>query len=253
MIRFSNVSKSFDEGQNFVVHDLSLEIQKGETLVLLGLSGCGKTTTLKMINRLIQPTAGSIEIDGRDTAAMDPVELRRSIGYVFQGIGLFPHLTIEQNVTIVLRLLGHSLKERNQKAVELLELVGLNPADFAMRYPHELSGGQKQRVGVARALAADPDYLLMDEPFGALDAITRDVLQQELIRIRRRVTKTIVFVTHDLFEALMIADRIAVMNQGRIEQAAPPSELLQAPATSFVRDLFEKPINQLRLVQDCKA
>ena len=250
MIRLSNVSKSFDGGNNYIVKNISLKIQKGKTLVLLGSSGCGKTTTLKMINRLIEPSSGCIEIDGRDAATIDPIELKRCIGYVFQEIGLFPHLSVEENVSIVLRLMGARRSEREEKAREWLNIVDLDPGLYAKRYPHELSGGQQQRVGVARALAANPDYLLMDEPFGALDAITRDALQQELLNINSRVSKTIIFVTHDLFEALILADQIAVMNEGRIEQIGSPDELMRSPATDFVYQLFEKPRRQLRLLQE---
>lgn len=249
MIRLSNVRKTFDDGESFVVDDLCLDVKTGETLVLLGASGCGKTTTLKMINRLVDASSGLIEIDGSDVNAVDPVELRKSIGYVFQGIGLFPHLTIEDNISIVLRLLGKPFQERKDVAREWLETVGLAPDQFAQRYPHELSGGQQQRVGVARAMAADPDYLLMDEPFGALDAITRDALQQELVDIRSRLTKTIIFVTHDLFEALMLADRIAVMDHGRIVQLGAPRELMESPATEFVKQLFDKPKRQLQMIE----
>ena len=180
MIRFEHVSKTYPDGTH-AVRDLSLEVQEGETLILLGSSGCGKTTTLKMINRLIEPTAGTIEVDGVDVMAQDPIQLRRSIGYVFQGIGLFPHMTVRRNVEVTLRLLGHPAAERRKRSDELLDLVGLRPEEYAYRYPDELSGGQKQRVGVARGLAADPKYLLMDEPFGALDAVTRDELQQQLL------------------------------------------------------------------------
>ena len=245
MIVLRQVSKSFDGGQTYAVADLSLEIAEGETLVLLGSSGCGKTTTLKMINRLIEPTAGAIEVDGRNVLDQDPVELRRSIGYVFQGIGLFPHLTIEENVGVVLRLQGHSVARRRQRAGELLQVVGLEPGEFAHRFPAELSGGQQQRVGVARALAADPQYLLMDEPFGALDAITRDGLQQELLQLKERLAKTIIFVTHDIFEALTLGDRIAVMHEGHLEQVGNRQEVLGTPATDFVRELFAKPARQL--------
>jgi osmoprotectant transport system ATP-binding protein len=245
MLVLEHLSKSFDEGATYVVDDVSLEIADGETLVLLGSSGSGKTTTLKMINRLIEPTRGTIAVDGRDVMAQDPVELRRSIGYVFQGIGLFPHLTIEANVAVVLRLLGRPWSEQQTRARELLQLVELAPDDFAQRYPHELSGGQQQRVGVARALAADPAYLLMDEPFGALDALTRDTLQQEVLRLKTQLNKTIVFVTHDIFEALTLADRIAVMHEGRLEQVGAKEDILGSPATPFVRHLFERPAQQL--------
>ncbi len=172
MIVLDNVHKSFDGGRTFAVRDLSLQVREGETLVLLGSSGCGKTTTLKMINRLIEPTSGKLEVDGRDVTGQDPVQLRRSIGYVFQGIGLFPHYRVEQNVEIVPKLLGWSADRRRKRVVEVLDLVGLPADQFGRRFPHELSGGQRQRIGVARALAADPKYLLMDEPFGAIDAIS---------------------------------------------------------------------------------
>ena len=245
MIRLNEVSKSFDNGQTYAVRDVSLRVAAGELLVLLGSSGCGKTTTLKMINRLIEPTAGTIEVGGREVGAQDTIELRRSMGYVFQGVGLFPHMTVEQNISVVLRLQGRPNGERRERARELLQLVGLPPDDFGPRYPTELSGGQQQRVGVARALAADPACLLMDEPFGALDAITRDGLQEELLRLKEKLLKTIVFVTHDIFEALRLADRIAVMHAGRLEQVGPPDEILRAPATEFVQELFEKPAQQL--------
>jgi osmoprotectant transport system ATP-binding protein len=250
VISLRNVSKSFDEGATFAVWDLSLTVAEGETLVLLGSSGSGKTTALKMINRLIEPTEGTIEVDGRDIIAQDPVALRRSIGYVFQGIGLFPHFTIEENVAVVLRLLGRPVKERSGRARELLNLVELDPDTYAGRYPDELSGGQQQRVGVARALAADPAYLLMDEPFGALDALTRDTLQQEVLRLKERLSKTILFVTHDIFEALALADRIAVMHEGRLQQVGTGDEILGRPATEFVRHLFEKPARQLAAFQE---
>jgi osmoprotectant transport system ATP-binding protein len=199
-----------------------------------------------MINRLIEPSSGRIEVDGRNVLEQDPVLLRRSIGYVFQGIGLFPHMTVAENVGIVLRLLGHGKRQRRQRADDLLSLVELAPSQFADRLPAELSGGQQQRVGVARALAADPKYLLMDEPFGALDALTRLTLQQELLNLKKRLAKTIVFVTHDIAEALTLADRIAVMHGGSIEQIGPPSDLVERPASPFVRDLFAGPAANLR-------
>jgi len=244
------VSKSFDCGKTFAVEDVSLSVADGETLVLLGSSGCGKTTTLKMINRLLAPTSGRIEVDGRDVLGQDPVELRRSIGYVFQGIGLFPHLTVAQNVAVVPRLLGWPKEKRRRRADELLELVGLPPDEFSGRLPAHLSGGQQQRVGVARALAADPAHLLMDEPFGALDALTRDSLQQELLDLRGRLGKTIVFVTHDIFEALTLGDRIAVLHQGRLEQVGTKEEVVGSPATGFVRALFAKPAKQLEAYRE---
>jgi len=245
MIKLTHVSKSFDGGETYAVKDLSFQVRKGETLVLLGSSGCGKTTTLKMINRLIEPTQGTVEVDGKDVMGRNPVELRRQIGYVFQGIGLFPHMTVEQNVEIVPRLLGWSSRSKRERMQELLNLVGLPAESFAQRFPDELSGGQQQRIGVARALAADPDYLLMDEPFGALDALTREALQQELLTLKKQLKKTIVFVTHDLHEALLLGDRIAILHEGYLQQLGTRKEVLDSPATEFVRDLFAKPARQL--------
>jgi osmoprotectant transport system ATP-binding protein len=250
MIRLSDVNKSYDGGRTFAVRGISLEVGQGETVVLLGSSGCGKTTTLKMINRLIDATSGTIEIDGVNVLDQDPIELRRSVGYVFQGIGLFPHMTVEGNVGIVPRLLGWGAARRRRRSQELLELVGLDPGLYANRYPDELSGGQQQRVGVARALAADPEHLLMDEPFGAVDAVTRDTLQEELLSLKQRLEKTIVFVTHDIFEALTLADRIAVLHEGRLEQVGTREDVLSRPASSFVRDLFSKPTKQLSMFKD---
>lgn len=244
MIKLDHVAKTFD-GKTFVIKDLSLEIQTGETLVILGSSGCGKTTTLKMINRLVEVTSGSIEIDGKNIKSFDTVKLRRSIGYVFQGIGLFPLMTVAENVAIVLRLNKIPLRQRQQRARELLELVNLNPDIYAQRFPAELSGGQQQRVGVARALASDPAYLLMDEPFGALDTITRHALQNEVLNLKKRLHKTIVFVTHDIFEALRLGDRIAILNRGLLEQVGDKETILQHPATTFVRNLFQRSIKQL--------
>ncbi len=250
MISLKNVRKSFDDGKSYAVGDVSFAVQEGETLVLVGSSGCGKTTTLKMINRLLDATEGTIEVDGENVSDQNPVELRRAIGYVFQGIGLFPHMTIGQNIEIVPRLLGWASHKRRDRAEELLDMVGLSPAQFYGRYGDELSGGQQQRVGVARALAADPAYLLMDEPFGALDSLTRDTLQQELVKLKERLRKTIIFVTHDIFEALALGDRIAVMHEGKLEQIGTQEELLAQPATQVVRDLFGKPAKQLQAFQD---
>jgi osmoprotectant transport system ATP-binding protein len=246
MIKIEHVYKSFDGGRSFAVQDISFEIRQGETVVLLGKSGCGKTTTLKMINRLIERTKGVIEVDGRDVSRADPVMLRRSIGYVFQGVGLFPHLTVEKNIGTSLSLLGWSKSRQKERVRELLGLVELEPAKYAKRLPGELSGGEQQRVGVARALAGSPKYLLMDEPFGALDAITRDVLQQQLLEIQRKIQVTVVFVTHDIFEALTVASRIAVLNQGHLEQIGTKQEIMNEPQTDFVREIFARPSSQLR-------
>ncbi len=210
--------------------------------MLLGSSGCGKSTLLKMINRLIDPTEGRIYLDGKDIQQQDPIELRRSIGYVFQGIGLFPHLSIRENISMVPRLLGWPRDRINNRYRELLELVQLSPKIHADRFPDELSGGQQQRVAVARALAADPAYLLMDEPFGALDAITRNSLQQEFLELKQRLNKTIIFVTHDIVEAVTLGDRIAILHEGRLEQTGTPEEILENPATEFVRELFSKSV-----------
>ncbi len=245
MIVLERVSKSYDGGQTFAVKSLSLEVQEGETLVLLGSSGSGKTTALKMINRIIEPTSGSITIDGRNVFDRDPVAIRRSIGYEFQGIGLFPHLTIEENVGVVPRLLGWTADERRERCHALLELIGLPFEEYADRFPDELSGGQQQRVGVARALAADPDYLLMDEPFGALDALTRDSLEREIVELNERLAKTIIFVTHDIFEALTLADRIAILHDGNLEQVGTKEEVVREPASDFVRDLFQQPARKV--------
>jgi osmoprotectant transport system ATP-binding protein len=249
MIVVDGVSKSFDGGQSYAVRDVSLKVHDGETLVLLGSSGCGKSTTLKMINRLIEPTSGTIHVDDQDVTQQDPVMLRRTIGYVFQGIGLFPHYRVAQNIEVVPRLVGWSADKCKQRVREVMDLVGLPPDEFSDRFPDELSGGQQQRIGVARALAADPNYLLMDEPFGALDAITRDSLQQELKSLSKRLGKTVVFVTHDIFEALELADRIAVMHDGQLQQIDTPQKVLTEPATPFVRELFEKPARQLAAFQ----
>jgi osmoprotectant transport system ATP-binding protein len=236
MIRLEGVSKRYANGQ-VAVDALDLEVADGEVCMLVGPSGCGKTTTLKMINRLIEPTAGRIVIDGEDVTRADPVQLRRRIGYVIQQVGLFPHQTVGDNVATVCRLLGWERDRIRRRVDELLSLVGLEPGRFRDRYPHQLSGGQRQRVGVARALGVDPPVLLMDEPFGAIDPINRDRLQQEFLRLQQEVRKTVVFVTHDVDEAVRLGDRIAVLREGGVlEQYAPPAEVLGRPASPFVAD-----------------
>jgi osmoprotectant transport system ATP-binding protein len=233
-IRLAGITKRFSPGAQPAVDDLSLDIPRGSIVALIGPSGCGKTTTLRMINRLIEPSAGRIEIEGRDVTRTPVTELRRGIGYVIQQVGLFPHRTIAQNIATVPRALGWDKERTGARIDELVALVGLDP-DMLPRYPDELSGGQQQRVGVARALAADPPVLLMDEPFGAVDPIVRGRLQDELIGLQERVRKTIVIVTHDIDEAIKLADRVALLNVGGIvEQYAPPDELLAAPASEFV-------------------
>ncbi len=235
-ITLDKVSKKYEDG-TVAVSELSLEIPAGELVCLIGPSGCGKTTSMKMINRLIEPTGGRILLGDDDVTHVNPVELRRRIGYVIQQVGLFPHLTIEANVSTVPRLLGWDKKRQHDRAMELLELVGLEPATFAKRYPTQLSGGQRQRVGVARALAADPSVLLMDEPFSAIDPIARARLQDEFLRVQAEIRKTIVFVTHDIDEAVRMADRIAVFRQGGfLEQFDAPARVLGAPASEFVAD-----------------
>lgn len=245
MIDFTDVVKTFPAMDHPAVDGLTLSIKRGETLVLLGSSGCGKSTLLKLTNRLLEPDAGEIRIDGVPLDQLPVRELRRSIGYVIQNIGLFPHWTVEQNVGAPLRIAGSPSNRRRARSRELLDLLGLDPEEFSSRYPDELSGGQQQRVGVARALAADPEILLMDEPFGALDGVTRERLQQEVLRLNRELGKTILLVTHDLFEALSLGDRIGVMHEGRLEQEGLKHELLSDPATPFVKALFEKPARQL--------
>ncbi len=236
VIRLEGVSKRYPNG-HVAVHELDLEVAPGELVVLVGPSGCGKTTTMKMINRLIEPTSGRILLAGDDVTHVDPIELRRRIGYVIQQIGLFPHQTVAANVGTVPRLLGWDRRRVGERVDELLALVGLEPGTFRDRYPAQLSGGQRQRVGVARALGADPPVLLMDEPFGAIDPITRDRLQNEFLRLQEEVRKTIVFVTHDVEEAVKLGDRIAVLAEGGVlTQYATPAEILGAPADEFVAD-----------------
>lgn len=236
IVSFQEVSKIY-QGDIPAINHVSLDIEEGEFLCLIGPSGCGKTTLLKMVNRLIEPTSGTIVVEGREIRQWDPIRLRRHIGYVIQQIGLFPHLTVEENMTYVLSIMGKPLSERCRKARELLEVVSLD-ASYLHRFPRELSGGERQRVGVARALASDPKIILMDEPFGALDQITKEQLQGELLRLHQLLRKTIVFVTHDLQEAMKLGTRIGVMRKGRMLQIGTPSELLFAPADPFVEEFL---------------
>ncbi|MFG3577119.1 ABC transporter ATP-binding protein [Micromonospora chersina] len=235
-ITLERIRKRYPDGTE-AVRELSLEVKAGELVVLIGPSGCGKSTVLRMINRLIEPTDGRIMLGDDDVTRVDPVTLRRRIGYVIQNVGLFPHQTVAANVATVPGLLGWSRERTRARVDELLELVGLDPGQFGRRYPHELSGGQRQRVGVARALAADPVVLLMDEPFSAVDPIVRTRLQEEFLRLQAEVRKTIVLVTHDLDEAVRLGDRIAVLSEGgRLEQYDTPAALLGSPASPFVRE-----------------
>ncbi|MFJ9817652.1 ATP-binding cassette domain-containing protein [Streptomyces sp. NPDC101151] len=233
MIRFEQVTKRYPDGTT-AVDGLSFEVSEGELVTLVGPSGCGKTTTMMMVNRLIEPTSGLILVNGEDIARVDPVRLRRRIGYVIQQVGLFPHRTVLDNTATVPALLGWKRVKARARAAELLDLVGLDPKTYGPRYPEQLSGGQRQRVGVARALAADPPVLLMDEPFGAVDPVVREQLQDEFLRMQAAVRKTVLLVTHDIEEAVRLGDRIAVYGQGRIEQFDTPGAVLGSPATSYV-------------------
>jgi len=253
MIKLDNLTKTFPTGRAPIVaaDRISLEVAKGEICVFLGPSGCGKTTTLKMVNRLIEKTSGKIFVDGQDTDAIDAVELRRSMGYVIQQIGLFPNMTVEENIAVVPRLLGWDAARIARRAAELLEMVTLDPATFLKRYPRELSGGQQQRVGVARALAADPPVLIMDEPFGAIDPINREVIQDEFLRMQQTLRKTILFVSHDIDEAVKMADKIAIFRAGRLEQFDTPDNVLAHPANDFVADFVgsDRTLKRLRLLR----
>ncbi|MFF8610397.1 ABC transporter ATP-binding protein [Streptomyces sp. NPDC015346] len=233
MIRFEQVGKVYADGTT-AVDGLSFEVAEGELVTLVGPSGCGKTTTMMMVNRLIEPTSGRILVAGEDIATVDPVRLRRKIGYVIQQVGLFPHRTVLDNTATVPSLIGWKKSRARARAAELLDLVGLDPKTYGARYPAQLSGGQRQRVGVARALAADPPVLLMDEPFGAVDPVVRERLQNEFLNLQATVRKTVLLVTHDIEEAVRMGDRIAVYGQGRIEQFDTPAAVLGAPATPYV-------------------
>ena len=253
MIRLEALTKVYDTalGRVTAVDGVSFEVASGETCVLLGPSGCGKTTTLRMINRLVAPTSGKIYLGGRDTDGVDPVELRRGIGYVIQQIGLFPNMTVAENIGVVPQLLGWDADRRRRRVEELLTLLGLPPAEFAARFPNELSGGQAQRIGVARALAVDPPVLLMDEPFAALDPINREAVQDEFLKMQRTLRKTILFVSHDIDEAVKMADRIAIFHSGRLVQFARPDEMLAHPADAFVAAFVgrDRTLKRLRLTR----
>jgi osmoprotectant transport system ATP-binding protein len=241
MIRLDHVSRTFQRNGKppvYALRDLDLTVQEGKTMALLGPSGCGKTTTLRLINRLLDPSSGHISVEGHDTAGTDPVQLRRRMGYVVQRGGLFPHLTVRRNIAILCEIEKWERVRTEQRVDELLTLVGMEPAAFRDRFPAELSGGQRQRIGVARALALDPPILLMDEPFGALDPITRTKLQQEFKDLEALVAKTIVIVTHDLAEAFLLGDRVALLNEGQLVQVGTPDELRAAPATPWVEQFL---------------
>lgn len=251
MIKLEGVTKKFPGQEIPAVSDLNLEVKKGDVCVLVGPSGCGKTTTMKMINRIHEPTSGSIYIDGQDALKMDPIKLRLDIGYVIQEIGLFPHMTIEENVATVPNEKKWPWDKTKKRVDEMLTLVGLDPEQHGHRYPSALSGGQRQRVGVARAMVSDPPIMLMDEPFGAVDPITRARLQNEFLRIQERIEKTIVFVTHDIDEAIKMGDTIAVMREGKLVQHDTPGDLLSSPADEFVANLVgrNRSIKRLHLIR----
>ncbi len=255
MIRFDAVSKRYPGAGRPAVADLTLTVPEGSVLALIGPSGCGKSTTMRMANRLVEPDSGSVSVNGREVRTLRPEALRREIGYVIQGVGLFPHWTVRQNVGVVPGLLKWSAERIARRVTEMLELIDLDPAVYADKYPSELSGGEAQRVGVARALAADPPVLLMDEPFGAVDPVTRDRLQQEFLRIQRALGKTVLFVTHDMDEAVLVADRIAVMRDGCLVQEDTPERLLAYPADAFVAGFVgaERALKRLSLATVAEA
>jgi osmoprotectant transport system ATP-binding protein len=241
MIELNNIQKSYDQGKTFAVDNVSLTVERGELLGLIGESGCGKTTTLKMINRLEEPSSGSVLVNGKDILKQNPEQLRRNIGYVFQGVGLFPHHSVIENVAAVPRLLQWDKDRILARCAQMLAMVGLPIEEFGHRNPQELSGGQQQRVGVARALAAEPDVVLMDEPFGAIDPISRGELQEEFKRIQQNLNLTVIMVTHDMTEALLMADKIAVMKDGAVLQIGTPKQLLNHPEHDYVKKLVDTP------------
>lgn len=241
MIEFKNIYKSFKD--KHVLEDVSFSIDKGEFVCIIGPSGCGKTTALKMINRLIKPTRGAIYVDGKDISKEDEIDLRRNIGYVIQQTGLFPHMTVKENIELIPKLKNKKDPSLATKVVELLDMVGLDPEGYMNLYPTQMSGGQQQRVGVARAFASDPEIILMDEPFSALDPITREQLQDELLTLQNKLHKTIIFVTHDMAEAIKMADRICIMSDGRVQQFDTPEQILKHPANDFVHNFVGKKTN----------
>jgi len=253
MIKLEQLTKVFNTATRQVVaaDHINMEVATGEICVLLGPSGCGKTTTLKMVNRIIAPTSGRVLIDGQDTTDMPTVELRRKIGYVIQQVGLFPNMTIEENICVVPRLLGWDINRSRRRAAELLEMTALDPATFLKRYPKELSGGQQQRVGVARALAADPPVMLMDEPFGAIDPINRASIQDEFLKLQKQLQKTILFVSHDIDEAVKMGSKIAIFSAGKLEQFDSPDNVLAHPAQPFIADFVgaDRTLKRLGLVR----
>ncbi|RAH36485.1 ABC transporter ATP-binding protein [Halomonas sp. SL1] len=253
MIRLDNLTKVFDtpKGAVTAADHINMEVPAGEICILLGPSGCGKTTTLKMINRIVRPTSGKVFINGEDTTGLDTQELRRNIGYVIQQIGLFPNMTIEDNITVVPKLLGWDKAKYRERARELMDMIALDPDAFLKRYPNELSGGQQQRIGVARALAADPPVMLMDEPFGAIDPINRAVIQDEFLKMQQALNKTIMFVSHDIDEAIKMGDRVAIFRAGRLEQYSTSDELLANPKDEFVESFLgeDRALKRLNLVK----
>lgn len=255
MIRLEELTKIFEtrDGRAVAADHVSMEVREGEICILLGPSGCGKTTTLKMINRLIPPTSGKVFINGQDTTDYDTITLRRGVGYVIQQIGLFPNMTVAGNIGVVPQMLGWDKPRIDRRVAELLEMVSLDPAVFMHRFPKELSGGQQQRVGVARALAADPPVLLMDEPFGAIDPINRGLIQDEFLKMQRKLGKTILFVSHDIDEAVKMGDKIALFSEGRLQQFDSPDNVLAHPANDFVADFVGRDRTLKRLPLACAA